>query len=355
MNQYVGLDVAMDETKIHVLNSDGKRIWRGKCRSNPDNIEAVLRQRAPHAERIGIETGPLTTWLWTQLTERNLPMVCLDARHAKRALDMRPNKTDANDAEGLAHIVRSGWYREVRVKGPEAMLSKALVGGRAQLTAMTTDLSNQIRGIMKTFGLIVPKGSGGIFERNVRALLEHSPAIAAVVIPLLDVWRMARQRTAALERRLLAAARDSAHCRLLMTMPSIGTVTAASFIAAIERPESFSSSRNVGAWLGLTPRRYQSGKIDYEGHISRRGDSRLRALLYEAAMRLLTRVRADSALRRWGLALKTRLGFKRASVAVARKMAVILHAMWRSGTTFNPAADQSLTRHPPANPSYARE
>ena len=108
-------------------------------------------------------------------------------------------------------------------------------------------------------------------------------------------------------------------------------------LAAIECPESFTRSRNVGAWLGLTPRRYQSGEIDYQGHISRRGDSRLRALLYEAAMRLLTRVRADSALRRWGLALKKRLGFKRAAVAVARKMAVALHAMWRSGVAFDPA------------------
>src|SRR5262249_10243260 len=131
--------------------------------------------------------------------------------------------------------------------------------------------------------------------------------------------------------------RDSAECRLLMTMPSIGAVTAASFVAAVERPESFTRSRNVGAWLGLTPRRYQSGEVDYKGHISRRGDSRLRALLYEAAMRLLTRVRADSALRRWGLALKKRLGFKRAAVALARKMAVVLHAMWRSGTAFDRA------------------
>ncbi len=244
----------------------------------------------------------------------------LDARHAKRALDMRPNKTDANDAEGLAHIVRSGWYREVRVKGPDAMLSKALVAARAQRTTMATDVSNQIRGVMKTFGLVVPKGSGGVFERNVRALLDGPEAIAAIVMPLLDVWRTARKHAAALERRLLAAARDSAECRLLMTMPSIGAVTAASFVAAIERPESVTRSRNVGAWLGLTPRRYQSGEIDYAGHISRRGDGRLRALLYEAAMRLLTRVRADSALRRWGLALKKRLGFKRATVALARKI-----------------------------------
>ena len=144
MRQYVGLDVAMDETKVHILDGDGKRVWRGKCRSHPDDIEAVLHQRAPQAERIGLETGPLTTWLWTELTGRGLPMVCLDARHAKRALDMRPNKTDANDAEGLAYIVRSGWYREVRVKGSEAMLSKALAGARGQLTTMVTDLSNQI-------------------------------------------------------------------------------------------------------------------------------------------------------------------------------------------------------------------
>ena len=335
MEQYVGLDVAMEETKIHVLDSDGKRVWRGRCRSHPDDIEAVLRKYASLAERIGLETGPLTTWLWTELSGRGLPMVCLDARHAKRALDMRPNKTDANDAEGLAHIVRSGWYREVRVKGPEAMLSKALAGARAQLTTMATTLSNQIRGVMKTFGLVVPKGSGGVFERNVRALLDGAEAIAAVVVPLLDVWRTVRQRAAALERRLLAAARDSAECRLLMTMPSIGAFTAASFVAAVERPESFASSRNVGAWLGLTPRRYQSGEVDYEGHISRRGDARLRALLYEAAMRLLTRVRADSALRQWGLVLKKRLGFKRAAVALARKMAVVLHAMWRSGTAFD--------------------
>ncbi len=280
MGQYVGLDVAMEETKIHVLDGDGNRVWRGSCRSHPDDIEAALRKRAPQAERIGLETGPLTTWLWSKLTGRGLPMVCLDARHAKRALGMRPNKTDANDAEGLAHIVRSGWYREVRVKGPDAMLSKALVAARAQRTTMATDVSNQIRGVMKTFGLVVPKGSGGVFERNV-------------------------------------------------TMPSIGAVTAASFVAAV------ASSRNVGAWLGLTPRRYQSGEVDYEGHISRRGDGRLRALLYEAAMRLLTRVRADSALRRWGLALKKRLGFKRATVALARKMAVVLHAMWRSGTAFD--------------------
>src|ERR687884_2377951 len=294
----------MEETKIHVLDGEGRRVWRGTCRSHPEALEAAVREHAPAAVKIGIETGPLTTWLWTELRRRGLPMVCLDARQAKKALDMKLNKTDANDAEGLAHLVRSGWYREVRVKSRAAMLAKARVGARDQLQAATTTLSNQIRGILKTFGLIVPKGSGSVFERNARALLEGETAVAAIILPLLDVWRTTRARAGALDRELVASARASAACRLLMTMPGIGTVTAASFVAAVEQPDSFVRSRDVGAWLGLTPRRYQSGEVDYEGHISRRGDNYLRGLLYEAATVLLTRSRGDSALRSWGLALR---------------------------------------------------
>jgi transposase len=263
-------------------------------------------------------------------------MVCLDARHAKRVLEMNVNKTDDNDAEGLAHIVRSGWYREVRVKSREAMLLRSLAGARGQLLATATKLSNQIRGILKTFGLVVPKGTGGIFEQNVRALLAGQDDVAGIVLPLLQVWRTVRLQTAALDRRLIAAARGSASCRLLMTMPGIGAVTAASFVAAIEAPENFARSRTVGAWVGLTPRRYQSGEVDYDGHISRRGDHVLRTLLYEGATVLLTRVRGESALRGWGLSLQKRLGFKRAAVALARKMAVVLHSMWRSGMAFDP-------------------
>lgn len=335
MKQYVGRDVSMEETKLHVLDEEGRRVWRGKCPSEPAAIAAAIRKHAPAAVRVGLETGPLTTWLWNELTADGLPMVCLDARPAKKALDMKVNKTDANDAEGLAHLVRSGWYRVVRVKGREAMLAKALAGARSQLLGISTDLSNQIRGVMKTFGLVVPKGKGGAFEKNVRALLAGETAIAAVILPLLEAWRAVRARTAELDRRLIASVRQSVVCRLLMTMPGIGAVTAASYAAAVETPGAFARSRDVGAWVGLTPRRFQSGEVDYEGHISRRGDGRLRALLYEAATVLLTRVRADSVLRRWGLALKKRLGFKRAATALARKMAVVLHAMWKSGTAFD--------------------
>jgi transposase len=169
MGQYVGLDVSLETTKVHVLDEQGKRVWRGTCVTHPTAIEATIRKHAPEVVRIGLETGPLTTWLWQALTDVGLPMVCLDARQAKAALNMKINKTDDNDAEGLAQLVRSGWYREVRVKSREAMLERSLLGARTQLLNMVTDLPNQIRGLMKTFGLVVPKGAGTVFETNVSA------------------------------------------------------------------------------------------------------------------------------------------------------------------------------------------
>jgi transposase len=336
MGQYVGLDVSLEVTTVHVLDEQGKRVWHGTCVSHPTAIEATIRKHAPDAVRIGLETGQLTTWLWQALTDAGLPMVCLDARQARAALNMKINKTDDNDAEGLAHLVRSGWYREVRVKSREAMLARSLLGARTQLLGIVTDLSNQIRGLMKTFGLVVPKGAGTVFEANVRRLLEDEKAVAAIVLPLLDAWRAVRAQAADLDRQLLSMVRENAACRRLMTIPGVGAVVALSFVTAIETPETFTRSRDVGAWIGLTPRRYQSGEVDYEGHISRRGDARLRSLLFEAAMAMLTRVRGESDLRSWGLALRKRLGFKRAAVALARKLAVIMHAMLKTGTDFNP-------------------
>jgi transposase len=204
-------------------------------------------------------------------------MVCLDARHAKKALDMKVNKTDANDAEGLAHLVRAGWHREVRVKSRRAMLAKALLGARSQLLSMSLALENQIRGILKTFGRIVPKGAGGLFEKNVRALITDDAEIAAVIMPLLQARGMGRSKCAALDRRLIGSVQADVTCRRLMTMPGVGPLTAVAYVAALEKPDTFKRSRAVGAWLGLTPRRFQSGEVDYDGHISRRGDRQLRA------------------------------------------------------------------------------
>ena len=337
MEEYIGLDVSMKETAISIRR-DGKRIWRGKCASDPAVIANLLRKHAASAKRVIFETGPLSVWFYHALCAEGLPAICIDARHAKAALDMAANKTDANDADGLAHLAEVGFYREVRVKGFDSMLTRTLVSARTRLVRITTELSNQIRGLMKTFGLVVPAGKGGKFEEHVRALLVDQKDLAAIVLPVLEAWRSMRLRAAELGRQLIADARKSEACQLLMSIPGVGTVTATSFTTAIEDPNNFRKSRSVGAWLGLTTRRYQSGQVDYDGHISRRGDRHVRSLLYEAATVILTRSSAESGLRTWGLALKERLGFKRAAVAVARKLAVTMHAMLRSGEMFDRTA-----------------
>jgi transposase len=251
---------------------------------------------------------------------------------------MAANKTDANDADGLAHLAEVGFYREVRVKGYDSMLIRALVAARTRLVRITTELSNHIRVLMNTFGIVVPPGKGGSFDTHVLSLLEDEPLLSAVVLPMLDAWRGSRARAAELGKQLMDSARQSDACRLLMSIPGVGVITATSFVTAVEDPGNFKKSRSVGAWVGLTTRRYQSGEVDYNGHISRRGDQHLRGLLYEAASVILTRSNVDTGLRRWGLRLRERLGFKRAAVAVARKLTVIMHAMLKNGEFFNPNA-----------------
>jgi transposase len=336
MDQYVGLDVSLKETRISV-RQNRKRIWRGKCLSHPQAVADAIRRHAPDAVLVVFETGSLSTWFYHDLTAAGLPAVCIDARHAKAALDTAPNKTDANDADGLSLLAEAGFFREVRVKSWAAMQVRTLIGARAQLIGISTDLSNQIRGIMRTFGLVVPKGGGRIFEANVRTLLEGQEGPADSVLPLLEAWRAVRTQATALDRQLVAVTRRSPACRLLMTIPGIGAVTALSYTTLIEDPANFTHSRAVGAYVGLTTRGFQSGEVDYDGHISRRGDKHVRTLLYEAATVMLTRVNADNALRRWGLKLKEKVGFKRAAVALARKLAVVMHAMWRDGCVFDPA------------------
>lgn len=339
MEQYIGLDVSLKYTAISIRQG-GSRIWRGKCASDPALLAEIIRKQAPLAKRVVFETGPLSTWFYHALTAEGVPAICIEARHAQKILNETLNKTDANDADGLAQLAEAGFYKAVRVKGLDAMLDRTLIGVRKQVAGMAIQLSNQIRGVMKTFGLIVPKSKGRVFEGHVRELLTGNDRLARIILPLLDAWRDIRKHAANLDRQLLAAARNSRAAQLLMTIPGIGAITSLSFSAAIEDPGNFKRSRSVGAWLGLTTRRYQSGEIDYDGHISRRGDSHLRSLLYEAAVVMLTRTKSrhDSSLKDWGLKLRDRLGIKRAAVAVARKLAVIMHSMLKTGEPYNKLA-----------------
>lgn len=258
MEDYIGLDVSMKDTAVSIRRN-GKRIWRGKCASDPNVLADLVRKRAPHAKRVVFETGPLLVWFFHALRAEGLPAICIDARHAKAALDMAPNKTDANDADGLAHLAEVGFFREVRVKGFESMLSRTRMAARNRLVRIAVELSNQIRGLMKTFGLIVPSAKGGKFDEHVCHLLDGRGDLAPIMMPILTAWRSVRVRAAELGRQVLADARQSHACQLLMSIPGVGAITATAFTSAIEDPANFKKSRSVGAWIGLTTRRYQSG------------------------------------------------------------------------------------------------
>ena len=219
MAHYAAFDVSDKETAIHVLDEHGRLVWKGKRPSEPDALAAALRRHAPELVRVGLETGRLTPWLFHSLKELGVPVICLDARHARAATALQRNKTDARDAETLAQLVRTGWYREARVKSWAAHAVRHLIGARAQLVGMATDLSNQLRSLLRTFGLRVTGRAGGAFEARVREQVENRPEVAAVAEPLLAAWRAMRDQIAVLDRKLIEVAKDDATCRLLMTCP----------------------------------------------------------------------------------------------------------------------------------------
>ena len=334
MEHYVGLDVSLKETAVCVIDGAGDRVWQGKCASAPDDIASVIQRRAPYAVRIALETGPLCVWHWHALRDAGLPVVCIHARHAKAALMMQLNKTDPNDAFGLAQIVRCGWYREVEVKSMESHRVRLLLSARSKYVCMRTMLYNQIRGLLKTFGVVLAPGKGGTFAREVESRMPEDATVRTVIESLMNTWKIVSSELNRLDAAIEASARENAIVRNLMTVPGVGPVTAIAYLATIDSPERFSRAKDVGAYLGLTPRRYQSGEVDRIGRVSKCGDAMLRALLFEAAHALLTRVRHKSALRSWGLALARKTGPAKAKVAVARKLAVIMHRMWSDGTAF---------------------
>jgi transposase len=335
MPHYVGLDVSQKTTAICVIDEQGRRLWRGTCATDPGAISARVFKHAGIDVKVGVETGPMTPWLIHGLRSAALDVECLDARRVKAALQMRLNKTDENDAEGLAQVMRTGWYRPVYVKSLDAHRARALLGARAQLVGMRTRLSNMIRGVLKTFGLLPGTGRGLRFDRMVETLLEGIPEVGLIVRPLLATWRQLREQIAVFDKAVQGQVKADPICRLLMTVPGIGALSSLVYVSTVEDPGRFSRSRAVGAHLGLTPRRYQSGEIDRSGHISRCGDRLARTLMYEAAIVILHRVKRPLHLKDWAEAIERRSGPGKARIALARKLSVILHSVWRSGEPFH--------------------
>lgn len=336
MRYYCGLDVSLNSTSICIVNLNGDILREGEVPTEPSVIDDWLKESGYSLERLGLEAGSVTPWLCAELLKLGQPAICIETRHAKAALAAQRVKTDRNDARGIAHIMRTGWFREVHIKSDESHRLRILLGNRRCLLDKRLDIERQIRGTIKVFGLKIGKVTPVTFEARVRELVGDQAELESYILPMLRVRRELIEQCKKLEKMVLDYVRQDVICRLFMTIPGVGPLTALAYKTFVDRPERFARSRAVGAALGLTPRKYASGEIDYDGRITKCGDRFVRSHLYEAAKTLLSRTTGKSWLKSWGQRIEKRSSKKNACVAVARRLAVIMHAMWRDGTLFDP-------------------
>jgi transposase len=306
-----------------------------KVASEPEALLQVLRNSAYCFKRIGLEAGPLSQWLFSALAEADLPVICVETRHMQAVLKAQINKTDRNDARGIAQMMRVGLYRPVHVKTLRSQKLRMLLTHRKLLQSKAIAIENDLRGTLRNFGLKVGMVGTMTFEARIKELVENLPDLAALVEPLLIVRRVLREQFGILHRRLLAIVRDDEVCRRLMTVPGVGPVVSLTYRATVDVPARFRNSKAVGAVLGLTPSKYQSGEIDRSGKISRCGDEMMRMMLYEAAQVMLLRSAKWSWLKAWAMKIARHRGMKKAIVALARRLAVIMHRIWVDGTEFH--------------------
>jgi transposase len=334
MDYFAGLDVSVKETSICIVDDTGRIVREAKVASEPDALLEVLKNPTYSFKRIGLEAGPLSQWLFSALAEVGLPAICVETRHMRAVLKAQINKTDRNDARGIARMMRAGLYRPVHVKTLRSQKLRMLLTHRKLLQSKAIAIENDLRGTLRNFGLKVGMVGKLKFEARIRELVENLPDLTVLVEPLLIVRRVLREQIAVLHRRLLAIVRDDEVCRRLMTVPGVGPVVALTYRATVDVPARFKNSKAVGAVFGLTPSRYQSGEIDRAGGISKCGDEMMRVMLYEAAQILLVRSAKWSWLKAWAMQIARRRGMKKAIVALARRLAVIMHRIWVDGTEF---------------------
>lgn len=335
MTVYVGLDVSLRSVAMCVLDREGRTIEEKKLPCEVADIASHLRSAGYVVERIGLEAGTMSQMLFHGLVAEGFETVCMETRKVAAALSAMRNKTDKTDARGIAHILRSGWYNPVHMKSRASHDVKALLAARKAILNKRLDLENEVRGLLKAFGIRLPAHiARRRFDEIVRPIIEADEGLSFALLPMLDMRNQLFDAFLEMERRVYAVSRRDPVCMLLMTAPGVGPVTALGFRAGIDAPERFSSSRLVGAHFGLTPRRFQSGEMDNTGKTSRIGDKEVRSALYTAANSLLLRSTRPSALKTWGLKMVRLKGRRRALVAVARKLAVILHRMWITNTPF---------------------
>jgi len=342
MDHFAGLDVSVKQTSVCIVDDTGRMVREVKVASEPEALLAVLANPLYRFKRIGLEAGPLSQWFFSALAEAGLAVICVETRHMRAVLQAQINKTDRNDARGIAQMMRAGLYRPVHVKTLRSQKLRMLLTHRKLLQSKAIAIDNDLRGTLRNFGLKVGMVGALKFEARIKELVENLPDLAELVEPMLIVRRTLREQIGILHGRLLAIVRNDDVCRRLMTVPGVGPVVALTYRATVDVPARFRTSKAVGAVFGLTPSKYQSGEINRSGAISRCGDEMMRAMLYEAAHIMLVRLAKWSWLKAWAMKIARQRGIKKAIVALARRLAVILHRIWVDGSEFRWTREQAV-------------
>ena len=336
MDHYAGIDVSLEYASVCVMDASGKIVREGKVLSEPEALIGWFAALGVSMTRIGLEAGPLSQWLYAGLRPAGLAVELLETRHVRNAFKIMPVKTDRKDARGIAELMRLGWFRPVHCKSIAAQETRALLTARKLLQSKLHDIEMSLRGILRGFGLKVGHTTPVRFEARIRELVDGHPSLQVIAASLLAVRATLWGEFNAFEKRVRALARHDTRARLLMSIPGVGTIVALTYASAIDDPGRFKSSKTVGAHFGLTPKKYQSGETDRCGRISKIGDGAVRTALYEAAHIILSKpLKGATALKSWGMRLAKRAGMNKAKVALARKLAVIMHRMLADGTTFS--------------------
>jgi transposase len=334
MKHYAGLDVSLDETSVCIVDEAGAYVAEAKVASDPAALADYLQATGLSFGRVGLEACPLSQWLYSGLAGAGLPVVCIEVRRAKAALSAMINKTDRNDARGIAQMMRTGWFQPVHVKTTESHELRFLLAARKLLLKQQYEIENCIRGSLKVFGLKIGVVTKRMFEARVRELIDERSLLVTIVEPLLRARALIMAEHNRLYRMIVRLVQRDPVCRRLTSVPGVGALVALTYRTGIDVPTRFLRSKAVGAHLGLAPRTHQSGEVDRTGHISKVGDEMVRSALYEAANVMMSRVVKWSALKAWAMRVAKRQGLKKAKVALARKLAVILHRIWVDGTEF---------------------
>ncbi|MGY3611296.1 MULTISPECIES: IS110 family RNA-guided transposase, partial [unclassified Bradyrhizobium] len=309
MEHYAGIDVSLECSSVCVVDANGKIVREAKVASEPEALIAWFRALGYGLERIGLEAGPLSQWLFAKMKAAGLAVELLETRHVRDAFKAMPVKSDRNDARGIAQLIRLGWFRPVHCKSLSAQETRATLTARKLVQSKLLDVENSLRGILRGFGLKVGTPTKREFAGRIQALVAGHPHLERIAGALLAVREILRKEFAAFEKQTRSMARADMQARLLTSVPAVGPIVALTYASAIDDPHRFKSSKQVGAHFGLTPKKHQSGETDYTGRISKIGDGAVRTALYEAAHVMLTKpVKGCSQLKSWAMRIARRAG-----------------------------------------------